>query len=209
MQFWRACGCPPQFRPRLPWWQPSSGVGSFSPVGSAVSRSQPQCHQTKSASPPVAERKTQPTTTNHNCARREPSCAWSRRAPHEQEVSSPMLGAKSVRAALAPRDPPRSALITTKRSAQPANAIHHRTLVAARGCCRSCPPAPRLGGHRAASPLIGRHSPRPSHCPRARRRPHQFESWQRCRTSRVVGRPSRARASTRKLALRGISTMRR
>jgi hypothetical protein len=22
VQFWRACGCPPQFRPRLPWWQP-------------------------------------------------------------------------------------------------------------------------------------------------------------------------------------------
>ena len=20
--FWRACGCPPQFRPSLPWWQP-------------------------------------------------------------------------------------------------------------------------------------------------------------------------------------------
>jgi hypothetical protein len=20
--FWRACGCPPEFRPRLPWWQP-------------------------------------------------------------------------------------------------------------------------------------------------------------------------------------------
>ena len=22
VQFWRACGCPSQFRPRLPWWQP-------------------------------------------------------------------------------------------------------------------------------------------------------------------------------------------
>ena len=22
VQFWRACGCPPQWRPRLPWWQP-------------------------------------------------------------------------------------------------------------------------------------------------------------------------------------------
>jgi len=22
VQWWRACGCPPQFRPRLPWWQP-------------------------------------------------------------------------------------------------------------------------------------------------------------------------------------------
>ena len=22
VQFWRACGCPPQFRPHLPWWQP-------------------------------------------------------------------------------------------------------------------------------------------------------------------------------------------
>ena len=22
VQFWRAAGCPPQFRPRLPWWQP-------------------------------------------------------------------------------------------------------------------------------------------------------------------------------------------
>ena len=22
VQFWRACGCPPAFRPRLPWWQP-------------------------------------------------------------------------------------------------------------------------------------------------------------------------------------------
>ena len=85
--------------------------------------------------------------------------------------------------------------------AQPAYALRCRTLVAARGCCRSCPPARRLGGHRAASPLIGRHSPRPSHCPRARRRPHQFESWQRCRTSWVIGRPSRARASTRKSAL--------
>ena len=95
------------------------------------------------------------------------------------------------------------------RSAQPAYAIHHRTLVAARGCCRSCPPAPRRCGHRAASRLIERHSPRPSHCPRARRKPHQFGSEQRCRTSWVIGRPSRARASTRKLALRGISTMRR
>ena len=53
-------------------------------------------------------------------------------------------------------------------------AIHHRTLVAARGCCRSCPPAPRRCGHRAASPLIERPSPRPSHCPRAQGRPHQF-----------------------------------
>jgi hypothetical protein len=52
------------------------------------------------------------------------------------------LEAKSVRAPLAPRDPPRFALTTTKRSAQPAHAIHYRTLVAARGCCRSCPPAP-------------------------------------------------------------------
>jgi len=119
------------------------------------------------------------------------------------------LEAKSVRAPLAPRDPPRSALTTTKRSAQPAYAIHHRTLVAARGCCRSCPPAPRRCGHRAASPLIECPSPRPSHCPRARRRPHQFGSEQRCRTSWVVRRPSRARASTRKLALRGNSTMRR
>jgi hypothetical protein len=66
------------------------------------------------------------------------------------EVSSLMLGGKSVRASLAPRNPPRSALTTTKRSAQPAYAIHHRTLVAARGCCRSCPPAPRRCGHRAA-----------------------------------------------------------
>ena len=22
VRFWRACGCPEQFRPRLPWWQP-------------------------------------------------------------------------------------------------------------------------------------------------------------------------------------------
>src|SRR5512137_814792 len=22
VQFWRACGCPTQWRPRLPWWQP-------------------------------------------------------------------------------------------------------------------------------------------------------------------------------------------
>ena len=22
VQFWRACGCPPQFRPSVPWWQP-------------------------------------------------------------------------------------------------------------------------------------------------------------------------------------------
>ena len=22
VQFWRAAGCPPQFRPRVPWWQP-------------------------------------------------------------------------------------------------------------------------------------------------------------------------------------------
>src|SRR5512135_2910506 len=22
VQFWRPAGCPPQFRPRLPWWQP-------------------------------------------------------------------------------------------------------------------------------------------------------------------------------------------
>ncbi len=22
VQWWRAAGCPPQFRPRLPWWQP-------------------------------------------------------------------------------------------------------------------------------------------------------------------------------------------
>jgi hypothetical protein len=66
------------------------------------------------------------------------------------EVSSLPLAAKLVRAPLAPRNPPRSALTTTTRSAQPADAIHHRTLVAARGCCRSCPPAPRRCGHRAA-----------------------------------------------------------
>ena len=22
LRFWRACGCPEQFRPSLPWWQP-------------------------------------------------------------------------------------------------------------------------------------------------------------------------------------------
>ncbi len=22
VRFWRACGCPPQFRPSIPWWQP-------------------------------------------------------------------------------------------------------------------------------------------------------------------------------------------
>ena len=59
---------------------PLSGVGSSSPVGSAVSRSQPQRHETKSASPTVAERKTKLITTNHNCARREPGSVWSRPA---------------------------------------------------------------------------------------------------------------------------------
>ena len=79
-----------------------------------------------------------PTTTNHQRARREPGSAWSRRAPTPTRSQLATLEAKSVRAPLAPRDPPRSALTTTNRSAQPAYAIHHRTLVAARGCCRSC-----------------------------------------------------------------------
>src|ERR1035437_111101 len=61
------------------------------------------------------------------------------------EVSSLTLDETSVRAPLAPRDPPRFALTTTKRSPQPAYALHHRTLVPAPGCCRSCPPSPTIG----------------------------------------------------------------
>jgi len=58
----------------------SSGVGSFSPVGSAVSRSQPQCQQIKSASPPVAERKRNqetrtPTRTTRTRLRLVSTCA--------------------------------------------------------------------------------------------------------------------------------------
>jgi hypothetical protein len=63
--------------------------------------------------------------------------------------------------------------------------------------------------HRAASPLIERHSPRPSHCPRARRSVYPVRMSVRIPTHRVIERPTRARASTRKLALRGNSTMRR
>ena len=44
----------------------SSGVGSFSPAGSAASRPQPYRHEMKSAPPPVAERKEKPTTTKCN-----------------------------------------------------------------------------------------------------------------------------------------------
>ena len=50
------------------------------------------------------------------------------------------------------------------------------------------------------SVVIGRHSRRPSRCLRARRRPHQFGSGQRCRTRWVIERSSRAQASTAKYA---------
>ena len=45
-----------------------------------LAAAQPQCHQAKSASPPVAERNTKPITTNYNCARREPGPPWPRGA---------------------------------------------------------------------------------------------------------------------------------
>ena len=64
--------------------------------------------------------------------------------------------------------------------------------------------ARRLGAVAGTGPpsvVIGRHSRRPSHCPRARRRHHQFGCGQRCRTRRVIQRSLRARASTRKSAL--------
>jgi hypothetical protein len=50
------------------------------------------------------------------------------------------------------------------------------------------------------SVVFGRHSRRPSRCLRARRRPHQFGSGQRCRTRWVIERSSRAQASTAKYA---------
>ena len=111
------------------------------------------------------------------------------------------------------------------RSAQPTTAPSYRTLVAARGCCRSCPPAPTVGpsGYFGSpccistpaliacclgalaltgppSVVIGPHSRRPSRCLRARQRPHQFGSGQHCRTRSVIERASRAQASTAKYA---------
>ena len=50
------------------------------------------------------------------------------------------------------------------------------------------------------SMVFGRHSRRPSRCLRARRTPHQFGSEQRYRTAWVIGRSSRAQASTAKYA---------
>ena len=96
----------------------SSGVGSFSPVGSAASRSQPHRHETKSASPPVAERKRnqQPRITNAHDENQAPLGLDVR--PNKDEVSSPKARPKiSSRSAASPSGAVACALNrTTKRA---------------------------------------------------------------------------------------------
>lgn len=121
----------------------------------------------------------------------------------------------------------------TQLDAQPAYALSYRTLVAARGAdvrarlrgasfgfvgwllviqrlstsLRHSPPL--FAGTGPPSVVIGRAPRRPSHCPRARRSVCPVRMPVRIPTSWVIERPSRARASTGKLALRGTITMRR
>jgi hypothetical protein len=122
----------------------------------------------------------QPRTTNAlQCARRQPGSASSRRALRRSQFA---------------RSPNRFTLTTTKR----ATGVRHLLSNAGRRarCCRSCPPARRRGGHRAA--ICGYRTPVSAALslpPRAIT-PHQFGCRSRTPTSWVIERPSRAGAST-------------
>ena len=106
VRFWRACGCPVQFRPRLPWWQPFvwrwlviSGSLRPSPShgASSISAVRPRCERNQPFRPWRKDNETpQPTTRQR--ARREPGSAGLDVRP--DEVSSLTLDETSVRAPL-------------------------------------------------------------------------------------------------------------
>ena len=143
-----------------------------------------------------------------------------------KRISSLTLEAKSARAPLTPRDPPRSALTTTNwKRATGGRATISRTPVSARGCCRSCPPVPNRrtvrAGDRPGCRPTPRHGSRvggtvrapgrlqwlaeawvggPFAAPRARRSTRERERGQHMRTRRIGGRVRRARGQHPKVS---------